>query len=284
MKSGDNVKKAVNIIQNFIVFALTLCLVVLRAVQLCRYTDKYGLIVKGAESTIIAYYVLSLLLFALSLVFFCRRGRLLQQDDSLDFFNEKSQLLCLTSVFAGVSMFADFIFRVILSYNYISGTPGAKLNYFIPLCVSAVFSLLCAFYFIAVGISFNSDKYVFKDFRYLHIIPLLWAVSVLCTCLTENVDAVYGEEKLLHYIVLIFAIVFYILFITSADGITGFAPLCGFATVYGLFAVVMALPRFIAFICKVDFGYSDFSSVSYLFTGFFALAVSAVTSGRKKKD
>lgn len=284
MKKGDNVKKTVKTVHTFIVFALTFGLTVLRSVQLSFYTDSFGLIVKGAEGTIAAFYSAAVLLFATVAVSLGRKNRYNEQEKISPLFDEKSRLLCVTSSFAGISMFCDFIFRVIISYNYISDTSYARMNYFIPLCVSAVFSLLCAFYFIAVGISFNSDKYVFRDFKYLHIIPLLWSVSVLCTCLTENVDVVYAEEKLLHYIVIILSIVFYVLFITSSEGITGIAPLCVFGTAFGVFAVVIAVPRIIAFISGVDFKYSDFSSVVYLFTGIFALSVSKVISGQEKKD
>lgn len=271
-------------VHNFIVFALTLGLVVLRSVQFCFYTDSTGVIVKGAESTIAAFYVIALLLFAVVLIFFCRKGKVGTKDKILPLFDEKNGLLCASSSAAGIAMFSDFIFRIIISYNYISETSYARMNYFIPLCISAFFSLLCAFYFIAVGISFKSDKYIFRDFKYLHIIPLLWSVSVLCTCLTENVDVVYAEEKLLHYIVLILAIVFYVLFITSSEGITAVEPLCAFGIAFGVFAVVISVPRIIAFIGGADLKYSDFSSVAYLFTGIFALSVSKVISGQKKKD
>ena len=57
-------KKTVKTVHTFIVFALTLVLVVLRSVQLCLYTDSFGLIVKGAESTIAAFYLIASLLFA----------------------------------------------------------------------------------------------------------------------------------------------------------------------------------------------------------------------------
>lgn len=277
-------KKTVKTVHTFIVFALTLVLVALRSVQLCLYTDSFGLIVKGAESTIAAFYLTALLLFAAAAFGFGRKNRYDVQKKALPLFDEKNRLLCAASSLAGISMFSDFIFRVIISYNYISGTSYARMNYFIPLCISAVFSLFCAFYFIAVGIAFKSDKYIFRDFRYLHMIPLLWAVSVLCTCLTENVDVVYSEEKLLQYMVLILAIVFYVLFITSSEGITDTVPLCVFGITFGVFAVVLSVPRVIAFFCKVSFNYTDFSSVPYLFTGIFALSVSKVISGQKKKD
>ena len=277
-------KKTVKTVHTFIVFALTLVLVVLRSVQLCLYTDSFGLIVKGAESTIAAFYLIASLLFAAVVFGYGRKSRSDVQKKRISLFDEKSRLLCAVSSLAGISMFCDFIFRIIIGYNYISDIPDARMNYFIPLCISAVFSLLCSFYFIAVGISFNSDKYLIRDFKYLHMIPLLWAVSVLCTCLTENVDVVYAEEELLHYIVLILAIVFYVLFITSSEEITGIAPLCMFAAAFGLFAVVLSVPRLIAFFGGTDFKYSDFSSVPYLFTGIFALFVSKTVSGQKKKD
>lgn len=284
MKSGDSVKKTVKTVHNFIVFVLTLCLVVLRTVQLCFYTDKSGCIVKGAENTIIVFYCCALFLFISVLIYFFQNRKSAVKDELTFPFKDKSRILCITSAAAGVSMFCDFIFRIIISYNYISGASYTRLNYFVPLCISAVFSFLCAFYFNAVSISFHSDKYVFGDFKYLHIIPLLWTVSVLVTCLTENVDVIYAEEKLLHYIVLILAIVFFVLFITSSEGLTDLTALYAFGVAYGAFAIVISAPRMIAFFYKVSFNYTDFSSVPYLFTGIFALVVSKFISGQKKKD
>lgn len=284
MKSGDSVKKSVKAVYNFIVFALTLCLCVLRTVQLCRYTDKSGCIVKSAEGTIIAFYFCAVLLFLSILIYFFHNRRADINDKMFFPFKGENRMLCITSAAAGISMFCEFIFRILISYNYVSGVSYTRLNYFVPLCISAAFSILCAFYFIAVGISFRSEKYVFGDFKYLHIIPLLWTVSVLVTCLTENVDIIYGEEKLLHYIVLILAIVFFVLFITSSEGLTDLTVLNIFGVAYGVFAIVLSIPRIIAFLCEVSFNYTDFSSVVYLFTGIFALSVSKVISGQKKKD
>lgn len=277
-------KKTVKTVHNFIVFALTLVLVVLRSVQIFLYTDSFGLIVKGAEGTIALFYAAAVLLFAEIMIFFGKKRVADVQKKASGLFDEKSRLLFTASSLAGISMFCDFIFRIIISYNYISGVLYAKMNYFIPLCISAAFSLFCSFYFIALGISFKSDKYILRDFKYLHIIPLLWAVSVLLTCLTENVDAVYGEEKLLHYIVLVLAIVFFVLFIISSENETYIVPLYTFGIAFFVFAVLISVPRIIAFIGGADFNYTDFSSVPYLFTGIFALSVSKVLSGQKKKD
>lgn len=272
--------KAVKKIHAFLVFALTACLVALRTVQLCLYTENsLGHIVKGAEGTIILFYSGVLLLFLAVLLCFYRK-----EKAALNPFEKNSSALCLASVSAGLSMFCDFIFRIIISYNYISDAADVKLNYFIPLCVSSAASLLCSFYFIAVGISFHTDKYSFKEVKHLHVIPLIWTVSILVTCLTENVDVRYAEEELFHYMVLIFAILFYILFIMAADGSGSLRALGVFGIAYGVFAMIISLPRFIAFMNGVRFGYTHFSTIVYLFTGIFALAVSWAVFGQKKKD
>lgn len=273
--------KAAKKIHTFLVFALTAGLTVLRAVQLCLYTDsRSGYIVKGAEGTIAVFYIASFVLVTAVLFGFIKRDK----NSVSNPFGKKSMALRVSSVLAGASMFCDFIFRIIISYNYITEAQSAQLNYFIPLCVSAAVSLICAFYFMAVGIVFNNDKYSFGEIRYLHIIPLLWAVSVLVTCLTENVDVIYSEERLLHYAVLIFAIVFYILFINSADRKDGFAVLGAFAVLYGVFSIIAAVPRIIAFINGFSFSYSDFSTLVYLFTGIFAFVLSKNIFEQKKKD
>ncbi len=273
-------KKAVKKIYVFLVFALTACLIALRSVQLCLYTDSsLGCIVKGAEGTVVMFYSGALLLFLTIILCFYRK-----ENNALNPFKENSAALCKASVLAGASMFCDFILRIIISYNYITNEADVKLNYFIPLCVSSAASLLCSFYFIVSGISLNTDKYSFKELKALHIIPLLWAVCILITCLTENVDVIYSQEKLLHYIVLIFAIVFYFLYINAADGRENYKALGTFAVVYGIFAFVISMPRLIAFINGVRFEYSDFSSIVYFFTGIYAFVLSKIIFKQKKKD
>ena len=73
-EKSDNVKKTVKTVFTFIVFALTLALVVLRSVQLCLYTDSFGLIVKGAERTIAAFYLIASLLYAADVFSYTRKN------------------------------------------------------------------------------------------------------------------------------------------------------------------------------------------------------------------
>jgi len=275
-------EKAVKKIHVFLVAALTAASVIIRTVQLCNYTESsFGHIVKGAEGTIVLFYS-ALLLLLLSVCFcFCRRD----YKSTCSPFEQNSRLLCAAAVLAGISLFLDFIFRTIIAYNYISQNSFTEMNYFIPLCISVLVSLICAFYFIAAGVSFYTDKYNFREFKYLHIIPLLWIVCILVTCLTENTDMVYAEEELLHYAVLICAILFFVFFIKAVDGKNENMTRLGvFAIVYGVFALVLSLPRLAAFLNGFDFGYANFSTLPHLFTGVFALVLSNRILGRKKKD
>lgn len=275
-------EKAVKKIHIFLIAALTIASVIVRTVQLCNYTENsFGYIVKGAEGTIILFYSFLLLLLLSVLLFFC--GKKIKSTYSP--FESNSRILCVTAVLSGISLFFDFVFRIIIAYNYISQNSRAEMNYFIPLCISVIISLVCAFYFIAAGVSFNTSKYSFREFKYLHTIPLLWVVCILVTCLTENIDVVYAEEELLHYAVLISALVFFVLFIKAVDGKNENMTCLGvFGIVYAALAFVLALPRLAAFINGADLRFADFSTLPHLFTGAFSFALSQSILGHKKKD
>ncbi len=274
-------KKTMKKAHGFLVFLLTVGIIVLRTVQLNLYTDEAtGYIKKGAEGTAAVFYCLVLLLAVVVLV--CFYGK--EYKAGANPFEKNSKPLCVTAVLAGASMFADFIIRVVFAYNYVSNVSSVEYNYLIPLCLSAFVSLLCAFYFIVMGVSFKTDKYNFLELKYFHLILPAAPLCALVTCLTENVDVTYAEEQLLNYVVLTAFIVFGILFIKAVDDNgKNIQSLGVFSLLYAVLAVIAFVPRIIAFAFGVSFSYATFSTVAYFFTGIFALTL-GINIFRQKKD
>lgn len=273
--------KAIKTVYAILVFGTAFSAIVLRTVQLLRFTDSSsGSIIKGAEDTIFVFYALctaSLILIAALL-----NEKLSGCGNPL---SQKNRALCAAGVAAGFSMFCDFVHQCINCYEYLSKTSYAEMNYFIPLCVSGMAALACAFYYIIIGISFNTDKYDFRQFRYFHIMPIVWALSGILVGITRFIDKLYAEEVILQYAVLIAGIIFYIAFISCIDGSESALRFTGCAGLaYAVLAFSISLPRMAAVVFGYDISPVVFSSVTYFFTGAFALVFSLNIFKSQKKE
>ncbi|MDE6658568.1 MAG: hypothetical protein K2K01_00445, partial [Eubacterium sp.] len=126
-------------------------------------------------------------------------------------------------------------------------------------------------YFIMMGVSFKTNRYDFKSFKYYHIMPMFWNLFVLFSLLTNYNDGIYAEEKILHYIVLIFGILFFISLIGCMNSsYKGLKWLCFLGFVYEALGFVLSVPRIVAFLFGTELSSADFSAVSYLFISAFA--------------
>ncbi len=260
-------EKAEKIINGFIIIA-SLFAAVLRFVQMSYLTDSStGFAVKGSEAAVGAFFVLCVFFVGL-----CGVRFFLSDINTNPYDLYKSKTFAAAGAFAAAAMFYDFIHQCLNSYAYIIKTSFFELNYFIPLCFSAVSALLCSFYFIILSISFNTDKYDFRNFRTFHLAPVFWLLCTLVTRLTRYDDGIYAVESILHYAVIIFGIIF---FLSAARCIDGGADslklLCFSGVSYGLLSIILALPRIGAVILKIQVYPVTFSSLAYLLTGVFAL-------------
>lgn len=273
--------KAIKTVYAILFFGVTFSAIILRTVQLLRFTDSSsGSIIKGAENTIFMFYALCAA--SLILIAFLLSKKSGGCENPL---SKKNRALCAAGAAAGLSMFYDFVHQCINCYEYISKTSYAEMNYFIPLCVSGAAALACAFYYIIIGISFNTDKYDFKQFRFFHTMPIVWALSGLLVGITRFIDKLYAEEIILQYAVLISGIIFYIAFISCIDengSALRFTGCAGLA--YAVLAFSISLPRMAVFAFGYDVSPVVFSSVTYFFSGAFALVFSLNIFKSQKKD
>ncbi|MDE6123800.1 MAG: hypothetical protein K2G22_01050 [Eubacterium sp.] len=251
--------------------ASVLCATAVRCVQMFSYTNvSTGFIMRGAEKTIALFFILcaAIVLFSALL---CRKNVYKNP-----FSKHKSRLVFYSCIFAAIAMFYDFVHQCINCYKYISENAHFEWNYFIPVCFVGISAVLCAFYFIIMGISFVTDKYDFRNLRYFHITPVCWNLFMLLSGLTRNDDGLYAEESILHYAVLIFGMLFYIAVIRCIDSdLRKLRIFCFLGFLYGALCIVLAVPRIAAIVFGADVYTVAFSASAYLFTGAFAVSLSA---------
>lgn len=248
----------------FLLFATAL-----RCIQLFSLTDaSTGFIKRDSAGTMIIFFVSCLAFILLSAVLF--KNEPLKNP----FHKSESRLRTYLCIAAGIAMFYDFVYKCVACYTYYIES-SVKLNYFIPVCLAAISALLCAFYFIMMGISFKTEHYDFRDLKYYHIVPVLWNLFILFSCLSNYNDGIFAEERILHYTALIFGILFFIKLIGCIDSdFRKLRQLCFFGFSYGALSFVLSVPRMIAFVFGADLFDVDFSAVTCFFMAVFAFSLS----------
>lgn len=251
--------------------AFILCAVIFRTIIILFYTDASTGFVRRSATGITAAFccccVFSVLLYAVLIN---------QSVISNPFDKHKSRLVFYTCVFAGASMFYDFVYHCVIIYRIVISGSFAVLNYSVPLCLTAGSSVLCAFYFTIMGISYKTDKYDFRCLKYYHIIPLCRHLFAVFVCLTRYNDGIHSLESILYYTVLVSGMVYFVLFLSCLDGNHKMLKLfCLFGFLYGILCFVLTVPRIAAVFFSADISEADFSAVAYLFMGISSFSLSA---------
>lgn len=245
----------------------------LRCVQVFKYTDyETAHVLKSASESVAAFYSL----LAASAVFFALSVIKYKPFSSVNRMRGKSIFaLCLLS---GAGMFYDFVYRCILCFDYVSSTQHPAANRLTPMICTAIFALFSAAFFIALGISFKTTRYQMSSLWFLYISPVMWAISGLLSLLTVYDDVFFAEETFLKYAAMIAAVVFFLLFALGEDKDKSALPaLVAAGLVYGSFAISLSVPRIAALAAGLPLVGADFSSVSFLFTGLFAVCAALKT-------
>lgn len=256
--------------------AFILCAVILRTVIVLFYTDASTGFVRRSAAGITAAFCFCCVFSVL----FCA-APLYKSAISNPFDKHKNKLIFYTGIFSGAAMFCDFVYQCVNLYRIFINGGFAELNYTIPLCLTAVSSVLCAFYFIIMGVSYKTDKYDFRCLKYYHIIPLCRHLFAVFMSLTRYNDGIYSLENIMYYAVLISGMVYFILFLGCLDGnVKILKPFCIVGFLYGVLCVVLTVPR-IAGALYADVFADGFSSAVYLFMGILSFSLSAAVL---KKD
>ena len=251
--------------------ASVICAAAVRCVQMFCYTNaSTGFIIHGAEKTIVLFFIACAAVIMFS-VLLCRKNAYRNP-----FSKQRSRRVFYFCIFAAVAMFYDFVHQCINCYKYISENVHFEWNYFIPVCLVGISAVLCAFYFIIMGVSFVTDKYDFRNLSYFHIMPVCWNLFMLLCTLTRNDDGLYAQESILHYSVLILGMLFHIAVIRCLESnLHKLRAFCFFGFLYGAMCFVLAVPRIAAIVFGADVYTTAFSASTYFFTGAFAVSLSA---------
>lgn len=262
------------VIKNIISFFLSLTVIsatILRTIQLLKYTDvQTGHILQSAKETMFVFYSICIVMILFCIIFSYKANCCNNPFES-----KKSKALSLFSSLAGISLFYDFVHQSLNSYDYISKTSQIQMNYLVPLVLVGISALACSFYFFLMSSYFISNKYDFRQLKYFHLMPTMWMLFKLLICIVTYVDERFAEEAFFEYAVLIFGILFFILLIRCMDDEKfNLSHVVFIGISYALCALIISVPRIIVLFMDVETASVSFSSVTYLFTGLFALSFS----------
>ncbi len=257
--------------------AFILCAAVLRLIIILFYTDaETGFVRKSAAEITAAFCICCALPILLSAVFL--RKLPLRNP----FYHCKSRAVFFACILAGAAMLYDFVFQCIGIYHIYINSGTAELNDMVMHCLTAASSVLCAFYFVIMGISYITDAYDFRYFKYYHVIPLCRHLFAAFMCLTRYDDGIYSMESILYYTVLIIGMIYFILFLSCLDKNHKMLRLfCFFGFSYSVLCLVLAVPQIIAFVFRKQMYNPVFSPVACCFMGVLAFFLSAAAL---KKD
>ena len=90
---------------------------------------------------------------------------------------------------AAVGFFADFVLHCHLIYQSVASGAYHIFAGFAPLCITAAGALLSSFYYCLVGLSYASQRYDFRTVRWMHLVPVLWAIGRMLALISAT-DAV----------------------------------------------------------------------------------------------
>lgn len=257
--------------------------IILRVIQLIKCTDiETGHIIHSARGTMLYFYLLCIVMILLVALLSYH-----SKDCINPFEYKNNEPLSIFSIFAGISLFYDFVHQTLNCYEYIAESSQVQVNYIIPLALVAISALASSFYFFLISLYFISNKYDFRQLKYFHLMPTLWMLFKLLICIVTYVDERFDEEAFFEYAVLIFGILFFIFVIKCIDDKNFNINNVVFTGIsYGLCCLIISVPRIIVFLAKIETSKVTFSSITYFFTGIFALifSVSALESKNKIKD
>ncbi len=184
-------------------------------------------------------------ILALLILGFAKRNTL---DYSLEITRRPGQgILCFTAV-AGFLMNAGGIIVEILNSSSISQEENsAKLI----LGAQAVFSVLSAIYFLALGASYLSGKTNGSEYRLISLAPVIWSIFRLVFRFTRTISYIRVSDLVFEMLMLIFFIMFFMAFAqvnSRVDPVKKEWKIAAYGLPAALLALICFVPRFIVMV------------------------------------
>lgn len=185
------------------------------------------------------------------------------------------------------AFFMDFVLQAFDCFDYIENTAYLERNELALMILLGVFALLSSFYYITVGMTLGGSQYDFRSFRIFHFVPVVWAIIRLLDILVEMVNLSMGTETVIEFIYLVFLLMFYFSFITSAVSERNAGRgIVFFAMVTFMLSLILELPGVVTSLVGRQSEMSDavFSRITDLVCGLFAASFAGNLLKRSRND
>lgn len=247
---------------------------VLRFFILLDFTDKKtGYVVAENQLPMFTYAAVFVLIIFVALF-----SRHKTELSPLLEFQKNSRGECLALSFLSLSFFADFLYQGYNCYDYLSGTNYIEYVYIIPLIISAMFALICCFYFGCAAMTANGSNYDFRNLKVFHFAPIIWGLIKLIIMMLKIIDIRLGIENVLEFLLLAFMMMFFFSFLSMIDndGVPS-RMFVFFATATFALSVILVMPRAaLIIIGKAEvLSRVTYSGLNYIAIGIFALTFSS---------
>ena len=124
--------------------------------------------------------------------------------------------LDIFSYIASAGFFLNFIMQCILLYDGMKN-PRVNVTYILPLIMSGLCALISSGYFIIIAYSFGSKNYDFREFRLIHVVPMLWAISCVFNFIELSSGIEMKIDSVLKYSMIIMIVCFFYCFAVEVD-------------------------------------------------------------------
>ena len=120
------------------------------------------------------------------------------------------------SYLTSAGMFLSFITQCVMLYSAFS-TPKRSLTVILSTIMSALCALVSSVYFIIVGFSFGDKNYDFREFKLIHIVPMLWALSNVFNLVELSTGFEKSIDSVLKYTTVMILVCFFYCFALETD-------------------------------------------------------------------
>lgn len=268
-------QKTRNNLPVYLIMIPVLIACVLRFSLLLGFTNaKTGLVENAPNLVAMLYITCTVLIIACVLASVKHKplSALVYFDD-----DKKSKNDYYMVVAVAVSFFYDFVHQAYNSYDYISSHSYIEYTYIVPLALSGVLALLCSFYFGTISLSINGSNFDFRNFTFMHLVPIVWCFLKLLLIMQRLINFKYDVDAFLELFVLMSFVAFLLSFTYSIDKQGEVKKsFVSFSYLSFAFAILLCAPRLIILIIGKDnvINSVDYSLITYIVLGIYALSLS----------
>lgn len=119
------------------------------------------------------------------------------------------------------------------------------------LAIQAIFGVLSAIYFLAIGLSYLSGKSNGSEYRLISLAPVIWSIFRLILRFTRTISYIRVSDLMFEMLMLVFFIMFFMAFAqvnSRVDGEKKEWKIAAYGLPAALLALVCFVPRFIVMI------------------------------------